>query len=44
MTGNGRTLSLNTVSKKHDEAFKRQAVEMVLRDGKKMKQMAEELE
>ena len=38
-----RPLSLNAVSKKYDEAFKRQAVEMVLRGGKTVKQAAEEL-
>jgi hypothetical protein len=36
------TLSLNAVPKKYDEAFKRQAVEMVLRGGKTVKQAAEE--
>jgi len=38
-----RNLSLNAVPKKYDEAFKRQAVEMVLRGGKTVKQAAEEL-
>jgi transposase len=38
-----RTLSLKAVSKKYDEAFKRQAVEMVLHGGKTLKQAAEEL-
>src|SRR6516165_8646548 len=38
-----RTLSLNAVPKKYDEAFKRQAVEMVLRGGKKVREVAEDL-
>jgi transposase-like protein len=38
-----RNLSLNAVPKKYDEAFKRQAVEMVLRGGKTVKQAAEKL-
>jgi len=38
-----RALSLNVVIKKYDEIFKRQAVEMVLRGGKTIKQAAEEL-
>ena len=40
MEGN---LSLNAVPKKYDEAFKRQAVEMVVRGGKTVEQAAEEL-
>jgi transposase len=44
MTMNGKTsLSLNAVTKKYDEAFKRQAVDMVLRGGKTVKRAAEEL-
>jgi len=38
-----RTVSLNAVPKKYDEAFKRQAIEMVLHGGKTVKQVAEEL-
>jgi len=38
-----RTLSLNAVPKKYDEAFKRQAVEMVLRGGKTVREVAEDL-
>ena len=38
-----RTLSLNAVPKKYDEAFKREAVEMVLHGGKTVKQAAEDL-
>jgi hypothetical protein len=38
-----RTLSLNPVAKKYDEAFRRQAVETVLRGGKTVKQAAEDL-
>jgi transposase len=38
-----RTISLNAVAKKYDEAFKRQAVEMVLLGGKTVKQAAEDL-
>jgi transposase len=38
-----RTLSLNAVPKKYEEAFKRQAVEMVLRGGKTVKQAADDL-
>jgi transposase-like protein len=38
-----RTLSSNLVPKKYDEAFRRQAVEMVLRGGKTAKQAAGEL-
>ena len=38
-----RPVLLNAVIKKYDEAFKRQAVEMVLRGGKSVKQAAEEL-
>lgn len=38
-----RTLSFNAVPKKYDETFRRQAVEMVLRGGKTVKQAAEDL-
>jgi transposase-like protein len=38
-----RTLSLNAVPKKYDEAFKRQAVEMVVRGGKRVREVAEDL-
>jgi transposase-like protein len=38
-----RILLLNAVAKKYDEAFKRQAVEMVLLGGKTVKQAAEDL-
>jgi transposase len=38
-----RTVSSNLVPKKYDEAFRRQAVEMVLRGGKTVKQAADEL-
>jgi transposase len=38
-----RTVSVNVVPKKYDEAFKRQAVEMVLHGGKTVKHVAEEL-
>jgi transposase len=38
-----RTLSSNPVPKKYDEAFKRQAVEMVLHGGKSVKQVADDL-
>jgi transposase-like protein len=34
-----RTLSLNAVPKKYDEAFKRQAVEMVVRGGKRVREV-----
>ena len=37
------TLSFGAVPKKYDEAFKRQAVEMVLHGGKSVKQVAEDL-
>ena len=37
------TLSFGAVAKKYDEAFKRQAVEMVLHGGKSVKQVAEDL-
>ena len=43
MTQMERALSLNAVIKKYDETFKRQAVEMVLRGGKTVRQVAEEL-
>jgi transposase len=38
-----RTVSVNAAPKKYDEAFKRQAVEMVLHGGKTVKQVADEL-
>jgi transposase len=38
-----RTLSLNAVAKRYDEAFKRQAVEMVLQGGKTVREVAENL-
>jgi transposase len=38
-----RTLSLNTVAKRYDEAFKRQAVELVLQGGKTVREVAEDL-
>ena len=38
-----RTVSVNAVPKKYNEAFKRQAVEMVLHGGKTVKQVADEL-
>jgi transposase len=38
-----RTLSFKAVVKKYDEAFQRQAVEMVVRGGKTVKQAAEDL-
>jgi transposase-like protein len=38
-----RTVSSNLVPKKYDEAFRRQAVEMVLHGGKTVKQAADEL-
>jgi transposase-like protein len=38
-----RTLSLNAAAKKYDEAFKRQAVEMVLRGGTTVREVAEDL-
>jgi transposase-like protein len=38
-----RTVSSNLVPKKYDEAFRRQAVEMVLRGGKTVEQAAGEL-
>ncbi len=38
-----RTLSSNAVPKKYDESFKRQAVEMVLHGGKRVKEVAAEL-
>jgi transposase len=38
-----RTLLLNAVPKKYDEAFKRQAVEMVLQGGKTVREVAEDL-
>jgi transposase-like protein len=34
-----RALSLNAVAKKYDEAFKRQAVEMVLQGGKMVREV-----
>jgi transposase-like protein len=37
-------LLLNAVIKKYDKSFKRQAVEMVLRGGKTVKEAAESLE
>jgi transposase-like protein len=38
-----RTLSSNAVPKKYDESSKRQAVEMVLHGGKRVKEVAAEL-
>jgi|GEM_PF-622438 len=38
-----RTVSSHLVPKKYDEAFRRQAVEMVLHGGKTVKQAADEL-
>jgi transposase-like protein len=38
-----RTLSLNAVAKRYDEAFKRQAVEMVLQGSKTVREVAENL-
>src|SRR4051794_40554101 len=38
-----RTLSWNAVPKKYDEAFKRQAVELVLQGGKTVREVAEDL-
>jgi transposase len=38
-----RTLSSNAVPKKYDESFKRQAVEMVLHGGKRVKEVAADL-
>jgi transposase len=38
-----RTLSSNAVPKKYDEAFKRQAVELVLQGGKTVREVAEDL-
>ncbi len=38
-----RSLSLNAVPKKYDEAFKRQAVELVLQGGKTVREVAEDL-
>jgi transposase-like protein len=38
-----RALSLNAVAKKYDEAFKRQAVEMVLQGGKMVREVAVDL-
>jgi transposase len=38
-----KSVSSNLVPKKYDEAFKRQAVEMVLRGGKGVKEVADDL-
>jgi transposase len=38
-----RTLSLNAVAKRYDEAFQRQAVELVLQGGKTVREVAENL-
>jgi len=38
-----RILSLNAVPKKYDEAFKRQAMELVLQGGKTLREVAEDL-
>ena len=38
-----RTLSSSAVPKKYDEAYKRQAVEMVVRSGKAVMEVAEDL-
>ena len=43
MTRNGKNLIIERVAKRYDEAFQRQAVEMVLQGGKTVREVAENL-